>query len=143
MFPWSVSACNRQKKPTRETNEECQQHRPIKETKQGFSGPFRTDDDSLTDILCNRTKPQLARINEVYKTKYGQTLLDQVKAETSGDYKVFLQMMIAGPAEADCDALNKAMVGLGTGFQPWLAMANHFSAAPTTGSVDSENSVES
>jgi|EP01044_Picomonas_judraskeda_P018279 hypothetical protein len=41
-------------------------------------------------------------------------LLDQVKAECSGDYKVFLEMMIAGPAEANCDALNEAMVGVGT-----------------------------
>ena len=28
-----------------------------------------TDDSALTDVLCNRTKPALARINEVYKTK--------------------------------------------------------------------------
>ena len=73
-----------------------------------------TDDDKLTDILCFRTKPQLARINDQYKQKYGETLLDQIKSETSGDYTVFLEMMIAGPAEADCDALNKAMEGLGT-----------------------------
>ena len=75
---------------------------------------FGTDDDKLTDILCFRTKPQLARINEQYKAKFGQMLLDQVKAECSGDYKVFLEMMIAGPAEANCDALNEAMVGVGT-----------------------------
>ena len=73
-----------------------------------------TDDDKLTDILCFRTKPQLARINEQYKKKFGQTLLDQVRAECSGDYRHFLEMMIAGPIEAKCNALNEAMVGLGT-----------------------------
>jgi len=82
----------------------------LKEACEGFG----TDDDALTDILCFRTKAQLARINEQYKAKYGQLLLEQVNSETSGDYRVFLQMMIAGATEADCDALNGAMVGLGT-----------------------------
>ena len=39
---------------------------------------FGTDDNALTDILCNRSKGQNARINEEYKKKYGQLLVDQV-----------------------------------------------------------------
>ena len=31
---------------------------------------FGTDDDALTDILCFRTKPQIARLNEAYKVRY-------------------------------------------------------------------------
>merc|ERR1712159_752898 len=75
---------------------------------------FGTDDDGLTDVLCFRTKAQLARINEQYKKKYGQLLIDQIRAECSGDYKAFLDKMISGPTDADCDALNHAMVGIGT-----------------------------
>ena len=62
----------------------------IKEACEGFG----TDDDGLTDVLCFRTKAQLARINEQYKKKYGQLLIDQIRAECSGDYKAFLDKMI-------------------------------------------------
>ena len=79
-----------------------------------FSEGFGTDDDALTDIICNRTNPQLARINKAYKKKFGQLLIEQIRAECSGDYKVFLEKMIVGNAEADADALNAAMEGLGT-----------------------------
>ena len=62
----------------------------IKEACDGFG----TDDDALTDVLCFRTKDQLARINEQYKLKYGQLLIEQIRDECSGDYKVFLDKMI-------------------------------------------------
>jgi hypothetical protein len=82
----------------------------IKEACAGFG----TDDTALTDVVCGRTKKQLRRINEVYKVKFGQTLLDQIKSECSGDYKRFLVRMIAPPVEADSDALFAAMDGMGT-----------------------------
>lgn len=75
---------------------------------------FGTDDDALTDILCNRSKEQIARINEVYKKLYETSLLEQVKDECSGDYKRFLVQMISDQATADADSLFKAMDGMGT-----------------------------
>lgn len=75
---------------------------------------FGTDDAALTEILCNRSKDQISRINSEYKKKYGQTLLDQIRAECSGHYKRFLRFLVASPAEANCDALFKAMDGMGT-----------------------------
>ena len=75
---------------------------------------FGTDDDALTAILCGRSKGQCKRINEEYKKRYGQLLVDQIKAECSGDYLMFLTKMVAPPAEADCDALFGAMDGVGT-----------------------------
>jgi hypothetical protein len=75
---------------------------------------FGTDDTQLTDILCNRSKDQIRRINSQYKKKYGQTLLDQIRAECSGHYKRFLRFLVASPEEAACDALFKAMDGVGT-----------------------------
>ena len=80
----------------------------------GTHAGFGTDDNALTDILCNRSKEQNNRINEAYKRKYGQLLVDQIKAECSGDYKQFLKYMVASVADGDCDALNYAMVGVGT-----------------------------
>lgn len=68
----------------------------------------------MTDILCNRSKDQIKRINAQYKAKYGQTLLDQIREECSGHYKRFLRFLVASPEEAACDALFKAMDGAGT-----------------------------
>ena len=73
-----------------------------------------TDDTALTGVLCCRSKEQIGRINEVYKKKYGSTLLDQIRSETSGDYKRFLKQMIADKTTADADSLFKAMDGAGT-----------------------------
>ena len=75
---------------------------------------FGTDDTALTDILCNRSKDQIKRINEQYKKLYGKTLLDQIRAECSGHYKRFLRFLVASTAEAASDALFKAMDGVGT-----------------------------
>jgi hypothetical protein len=82
----------------------------VKEACEGFG----TDDNALTEILCGRSKYQIAKINEAYKLKFGTTLLDEVKSECSGDYLQFLNQMIAGRTEADADALFKAMDGIGT-----------------------------
>lgn len=82
----------------------------IKEACEGFG----TDDSALTDILCNRSKTQCKRINEQYKKKYGQLLVDELKSECSGDYLQFLRKMVASPEEADADALFAAMDGMGT-----------------------------
>ena len=82
----------------------------IKEACAGFG----TDDDALTDVLCARSKDQIGRINEAYKVKYGQTLLDQIRAECGGDYKRFLVQMVASKTEADADSLFQAVDGMGT-----------------------------
>lgn len=71
-------------------------------------------DDSLTDIICHRMKTHLRRIIHCYKANFGKTLLDEVKSETSGDYRTFLVQMLADPAEADADSLFQAMDGWGT-----------------------------
>lgn len=67
----------------------------IKEACEGFG----TDDDGLTDVLCFRTKPQMKRINEAYKEKYGQMLVEQVRSEVSGDYKTFLSVQKQSPPQ--------------------------------------------
>lgn len=84
--------------------------RNIKEACEGLG----TDDTALTDILCNRSKDQIKRIDAQYKKLCGQTLLDQIRAECSGHYKRFLRFLVASPAEAAADALFKAMDGVGT-----------------------------
>ena len=58
--------------------------------------------------------PPARRINEAYKVKYGQLLVDQIKDECGGDYKTFLVTMLSDPADAKADTLFGAMDGLGT-----------------------------
>ena len=71
-----------------------------------------TDDDALTDVLCNRSKQQVYRINEAHKKMFGKTLLTRIKSECGGAYRQFMVKMVAEPAEADADALFAAMDGM-------------------------------
>ena len=45
---------------------------------------FGTDDDALTDVLCNRSKAQCDRLNKAYLTLNSTLLSDQVVDECSG-----------------------------------------------------------
>lgn len=49
-----------------------------------------TDDNTLIRVLISRDEIDLGEIKTIYKSKYGMTLFDQIKDETSGDYKNLL-----------------------------------------------------
>ena len=76
----------------------------IKEACAGFG----TDDDALTDILCNRNKKQHHLINEAYKAKFEVSLLEQIKDECGGHYKTFLTSMLTDQVMCDADWVEKA-----------------------------------
>ncbi|KAJ0055408.1 hypothetical protein NL108_017253, partial [Boleophthalmus pectinirostris] len=45
-----------------------------------------TDEESLLEILCTLTGPQLKEISEIYKQMYKKDLEKELKGETSGDF---------------------------------------------------------
>jgi len=79
-----------------------------------------TDDDCLIDVLVGRTNVDMIALNKVYKETYNKTLEDDVKGDTSGDYRTTLISLLQGnrnetniqrDVETDVDALYKAGEG--------------------------------
>lgn len=46
-----------------------------------------TNDSRLVSVICGRTKPHLARVDQYYHSLYGMSLVAQVKHECFGSYK--------------------------------------------------------
>jgi hypothetical protein len=64
-----------------------------KELYQAFKGAG-TDEDSVSEIIGSRNNKRLQDIKTLYKQKYGETLEDRVKNETSGDYRNLLVSLL-------------------------------------------------
>lgn len=53
-----------------------------------------TDDSRLTRVIVTRTEIDMCQIKEAYYTKYGKTLTQAVRADTSGHYRDFLLALL-------------------------------------------------
>ncbi|XP_022089503.1 annexin A13-like [Acanthaster planci] len=84
-----------------------------------------TDESVLIEILCTRSKAQIAAIKAAYKTTFGKDLESAIESETSGDFKRVLIGLCAGGRDEgtgvdeekvpeDAAALQEAAKGLGT-----------------------------
>eukprot|EP00752_Nemacystus_decipiens_P001889 g1819.t1 len=73
-----------------------------------------TNDNRLLTIICGRTKPHLARVDQYYHSLFGMSLEAQIKHECFGVYKDFLVYTTLPEADFDALMLKKAMDGLGT-----------------------------
>lgn len=80
-----------------------------------------TDEDSLIEILCTRTNPEIWDINEAYKRLYEKSLEDDISGDTSGHFQRLLISLCTGarddamydPEKAKEDA--QALYEAGTG----------------------------
>jgi len=79
-----------------------------------------TDDDCLIDVLVGRTNADIIALTKSYKEMYKKSLEDDVKGDTSGDYRTTLVSILQGSrnesnishdVESDVDALYKAGEG--------------------------------
>lgn len=73
-----------------------------------------TNDSRLVAIVCGRTKPHLARVDEYYHSLFGMSMAAQIKYECFGVYKDFLTYTMLPEADFDALMLKKAMDGFGT-----------------------------
>jgi len=73
-----------------------------------------TDDKTLSNIIATRSKPQLLTIKAAFQAKFGKTLENWIKGETSGHYEDLLIALIQEPAEYDAMLVRDAVKGLGT-----------------------------
>ncbi|VUZ52612.1 unnamed protein product [Hymenolepis diminuta] len=53
-----------------------------------------TNDDSLIRLLLAHSENDLAHIKHVFQEKYGKSLADMIKGDTSGDYRKFLLAIV-------------------------------------------------
>jgi len=73
-----------------------------------------TDDQTMADILCHRTYEQLQSIAASYQVKYGKSLEEAIRNDTSGDYKNLLVSLVLPRGEFYAHILHAAVEGLGT-----------------------------
>ncbi|XP_035439857.2 annexin B10 isoform X1 [Spodoptera frugiperda] len=53
-----------------------------------------TDEDTLVEILCTRTKPEIAAIVQAYERLYDRPLAEHMCSETSGDFRRLLTLIV-------------------------------------------------
>ncbi|XP_060803296.1 annexin B10 isoform X4 [Amyelois transitella] len=65
-----------------------------------------TDEETLVEILCTRTKPEIAAIVDAYEMMYDRPLAEHMCSETSGDFRRLLTLIVTGARdeEAGVDA---------------------------------------
>ncbi|XP_031765989.2 annexin B10 isoform X5 [Galleria mellonella] len=65
-----------------------------------------TDEHTLIEILCTRTKKEIAAIVEAYERLYNRPLAEHMCSETSGDFRRLLTLIVTGARdeEAGVDA---------------------------------------
>eukprot|EP00904_Undaria_pinnatifida_P009673 jgi/Undpi1/5836/HiC_scaffold_2.g01110.m1 len=73
-----------------------------------------TNDSRLVSIVCGRTKPHLARVDQYYHSLFGMSVQAQIKYECFGTYRDFLTYTMLPEPDFDALMLKKAMDGLGT-----------------------------
>ncbi|XP_028177765.1 annexin B10 [Ostrinia nubilalis] len=60
-----------------------------------------TDEDTLVEILCTRTKKEIAAIVEAYERLYDRPLAEHMCSETSGDFRRLLTLIVTGARDEE------------------------------------------
>ncbi|XP_046965997.1 annexin B10 isoform X4 [Vanessa cardui] len=63
-----------------------------------------TDEQVLVEILCTRTKPEIAEIVETYERLYNRPLAEHMCSETSGDFRRLLTLIVTGARDEEAGA---------------------------------------
>ena len=73
-----------------------------------------TDEQSIINLITNRTTEQRAHIRKTYVSCYGKDLIKRIREELSGNFLDTVIGLFMTHAEYDAYCLYKAMKGLGT-----------------------------
>ncbi|XP_038220664.1 annexin B10 isoform X2 [Zerene cesonia] len=60
-----------------------------------------TDEKVLVEILCTRTKKEIAEIVETYERLYNRPLAEHMCSETSGDFRRLLTLIVTGARDEE------------------------------------------
>jgi len=67
-----------------------------------------TDEETLVEILCSRSQEEVLRIAAAYQAEYGNTLVDDIKGDTSGPLQRLLVMTVEGARDEQSSNPSKA-----------------------------------
>jgi len=73
-----------------------------------------TDEDTIINIICQRTNMQRQQIKQYYISAYGRDLITDLKKELSGNFENVVVALFQTPSEFDASSLYHAMKGIGT-----------------------------
>lgn len=75
---------------------------------------FGTDENAIIEVLCRRSNGQRIEICRTFKTAYGKDLIDDIKAESSGNFQRVLVSLLTPTTELYARELYESMYGGGT-----------------------------
>jgi annexin A7/11 len=75
---------------------------------------FGTDENAIIEVLCRRSVDQRVAIAQTFKTAYGKDLIDDIRSETSGNFRRLLTCLLSRTNELYARELHEAMNGVGT-----------------------------
>ncbi|KAJ8282738.1 hypothetical protein COCON_G00052570 [Conger conger] len=75
---------------------------------------FGTDEDTIIEILANRSNAQRQEIRQAFKSTLGRDLMADLKSELSKNLGRLILGLVMTPAEFDAKMMKKAMEGVGT-----------------------------
>ena len=73
-----------------------------------------TDEDTIINIICQRTNMERQQIKQYYISAYGRDLITDLKKELSGNFENVVVALFQTPSEFDASSLYHAMKGIGT-----------------------------
>lgn len=88
----------------------------VGELKDAMKG-LGTNEDTLINILTHHSNQQIQQLRHAYKANYGSELLDDIKSETSGDFRKALVALIESRVELRARLLHESLAGAGTDIQ--------------------------
>lgn len=75
---------------------------------------FGTDEDTIIDIVAQRSNAQRQEIRQAFKSLLGRDLMKDLKSELSKNLERLIIGLMLTPAEFDAKMMRKAMEGAGT-----------------------------
>lgn len=73
-----------------------------------------TNEDTITDLITNRSNAQRQEVREKYAQMFGTPLEDALKSELGGNYEDVVLALFKQPIEYDAHELHHAIKGVGT-----------------------------
>jgi len=73
-----------------------------------------TDEETITDLITNRSNGQRQEVREKYSQMFGKKLEDALKSELGGHYEDIVLALFKEPIEYDAYELHHAIKGAGT-----------------------------
>ncbi|KAK9540578.1 hypothetical protein VZT92_003020 [Zoarces viviparus] len=73
-----------------------------------------TDEDTILQLLVDRSNAQRQQIKTAYKTLFGKDLIDDLKGELGGKFETLIVGLMTDPLAYDVSSLRNAIKGAGT-----------------------------